>query len=206
MTQIFPSLVGLTYQVPRVPMWDNDVQQSISGKENRIAYWTYPRYSWEFNYSVLRALGAYTELQTLMGFYNSMQGKFTAFLYKDPDDYIVSSQGIGTGDASSTTFQLVKSFGGFVEPILAPDTSSTFNVYFGSSLQAASSYTVGAYSSGGASSGVLTFLSAPSSGTVITASFQYYYPCRFVEDSQTFTLNYLGVYSAESMKIISLKS
>lgn len=207
MTAFFPqNLVGLGYKIPRTVIWNTDVQESIAGLENRISYYIYPRYSWEFNFSILRSNNGYTELQNLLGFYNQMQGQFTAFLYKDPDDYIVSSQVIGTGDGSSTIFQLVKTFGSFIEPVIAPDTSSTFNVYFTSSLQAASSYTVSPYSSGSASSGVITFKTAPSSGTAINASFQYYYACRFNADKQAFSLNYSGAYSASKVTIESVKS
>lgn len=205
MTSIFPSLVGLGYKIPRTAIWDTDVQTAISGLNSRLSYFTYPNYSWEFSFSILRANNNYTELQTLLGFFNLMQGQFNAFLYKDPDDYIVSSQAIGTGDGSSTVFQLVKTFGSYIEPVLAPDTSSAFNVYFGSSLQAASSYTVNGYSSGSASSGVLVFKTAPSSGSAINASFQYYYPCRFNTDKQEFVLNYQGAYSASKLSIISVK-
>ena len=206
MTQIFPALVGITYKIHRQVIWDTDVQQAISGLENRLAYFTYPRYQYTVDFSILRSTGGFTELQTMLGFYNQMQGQFTAFFYKDPDDYIVSSQSIGVGDGVTSSFQLVKGFGGFIEPVLAPDTSSTFNVYFTSSIQAASSYTVSQYSSGSASSGVITFKTAPSSGTLINASFQYYYPCRFAADKQEFTLNYSGAYSASKMSFITLKS
>ncbi len=57
-----------------------------------------------------------------------MQGRAAfrdTFLYTDATDNTVIAQSIGTGNGSTTTFQLVRSFGGFVEPILAPNAVTT---------------------------------------------------------------------------------
>lgn len=203
-TAIFPTLRGLAFPVPREVVWDTNIQQNVSGKEVRIPYTTWPRYRWTFDFSVLTTTSSIADFQSLLGFYNLRQGSADSFLYKDPNDYTVSSQSIGTGDSSSTAFQLVKSYGSFIEPVLAPDTSSTINIYKNAVLQAASSYTINAW--GSSNPGRLTFGAAPSSGTLITADFQYYYPCRFDKDTQAFNLKYYQIYNAQRFTIISVKS
>lgn len=111
-------------------MFDTVVQKASSGKETRTALQTYPLWKWEVIYSLLRADSTNAEFQQLVGFFNNRQGMFDTFLYSDPDDYstLVNlnnvSQSLGTGTGSATAFQLVRSFGQFVEPVLSPNAVS----------------------------------------------------------------------------------
>ena len=98
--------------------------QAISGKETRIAKQTYPRWKWELTYNVLRSGASYGELQQLAGFFNARQGMFDTFLYQDADDSAVTGQTIATGDGATTAFQLIRTFGSFLEPVLAPNVVS----------------------------------------------------------------------------------
>jgi uncharacterized protein (TIGR02217 family) len=123
-SSVLPSLAGLGFDVVRTPVWDTEIQTAISGKETRIAYFTYPRWKWDLTYNVLRSSAAFTELQQLAGFFNARQGMFDAFLYQDADDNSVTAQTISTGDGATTAFQLIRAFGGFIEPILAPNALS----------------------------------------------------------------------------------
>src|SRR5271155_1719085 len=139
-TAILPSLAGLGFDVTRTPVWDTTVQQAISGKETRIARQTYPRWKWELSYNVLRSSASYGELQQLAGFFNARQGMFDTFLYQDADDNAVSAQVIGTGDGATTAFQFLRTFGGFIEPVLAYNVVST--VYLNGVAQSGSTYSV----------------------------------------------------------------
>ena len=127
-SSVFPTLAGLGWDVTRTPMFDTTIQQNISGKEVRIANQTFPRYQWELTFDVLRQGivhgTAYTEFSQLLGFYNARQGQFDTFLYTDVDDNTITGQAIGSGDGATTTFQLVRTFGAFIEPVLAPNTIS----------------------------------------------------------------------------------
>src|SRR5579862_7623363 len=125
---VFPTLAGLGWSVTRREMWSTRTQTAISGKETRVADWSYPRHQWTLTYDFLRqgnlSGATYAEFASLAGFFNLRQGSFDTFLYADPDDSSVTSQGIGIGDGTTTNFQLVRAFGGFVEPILAPNSVS----------------------------------------------------------------------------------
>jgi hypothetical protein len=131
-TAAFPSLPLIGFP-KRTPIWSNRKPVAISGKETAIADWSYPRWQWDYSVEGLRQAGAnqqvstfqggvWSEFATLAGFYNLRNGGFDSFLYTDPDDNTVAGQGLGSGDGTTTAFQLVRAFGGFSEPIWAPNT------------------------------------------------------------------------------------
>lgn len=205
-TAILPSLAGLGFDVVRSPKWDTVVQQSVSGKETRLARQTYPRWSWDLVYNVLRSASAYTELQQLAGFFNARQGKFDTFLYQDADDNCVTGQQVATGDGITTHFQLIRSFGGFVEPMLAPDLAAVFNVYIGGVLQNSGVATTVWGGGNSQGPGVLLFTTPPASGAVITADFSYYFPVRMSADSISFSMFLSGCYKTRKFGFISVKN
>jgi hypothetical protein len=132
------------------------VQQAISGKETRIARQTYPRYKYALAMNLLRSSAAYqsSEYQYIIGFFNSLLGSFDTFLYQDADDNSVTSQTIGTGDNTATAFQLIRSFGSFIEPVLAPNVVSA--VYLnGTSIPSAGYSAPGAATLGSSANGSL---------------------------------------------------
>lgn len=113
---VFPSLPGLSIEVSRYPVWESTVQTSVSGRSLGITNQTYPRYRYKLAFEFLRS-GAKQELEALVALFNRMRGRADTFLYLDEDDNSVVSQQIGIGDGSTTSFQLLRSLGGFVEPI-----------------------------------------------------------------------------------------
>jgi Conserved hypothetical protein 2217 (DUF2460) len=122
---VFPELPGLVYPVIKQPMWSNKIQTSTSGKETRTSFWSYPVWDYKISYDFLRS-GIQAEMQTLIGFFNSRQGNYDSWLFNDPDDNSVSFQSLGTGDGSTTAFQLLRTLGGFTEPVsLLPTQSPT---------------------------------------------------------------------------------
>lgn len=121
---VFPTLSGLEWPVTRTPVFDTVVQTSVSGKETRLAFQTTPRWKWEVSFSILRADSVNVEFQNLVGFFNSRQGMFDSFLYTDANDNTVSAQNIAIGTGALSNFQLVRTFGAFLEPVLAPNVVS----------------------------------------------------------------------------------
>lgn len=183
-TQVFPTLAGKGYDILRTPIWNTITSQNISGKEDRISLQTYPRYQWDLVFNFLRSDSTNLEFQSLLGFYNARNGSFDSFLYSDPDDYTITGQQIGTGNGSTLTYQLVKTLGGFVEPIYAPHTVSKVYV---DGVDQVGYWTVSNW--GTTTPGIVTFSGghAPANTKAITADFTYYYPCRFVDDKIAFS-------------------
>ncbi|HEV8015213.1 MAG TPA: DUF2460 domain-containing protein [Stellaceae bacterium] len=204
-TSVFPTLVGLGWSATRREIWKTRSQEAISGKETRIADWSYPRHQWTLGFDFLRqgALSgtAYSEFAQLAGFFDLRQGMFDSFLYADPDDNAVTAQAIATGDGATTGFPLVRGFGGFVEPILAPNVVS--HVYLGGVVQSPSSYSVSAW--GATTPGLITFTAAPGSGVAISADFSFYFPCRFAADQMDFEKFMASLYAAKKVMFQSIK-
>ena len=206
-TQVFPTLTGQNWDIERRPYWNNIVQEAESGKETRLAKWTFPRWEWSFGYMGLRQGtvhgAAYTEMAQLAGFYNARQGRFDSFLYTDSDDNAVAGQSLGLGNGTTASFQLVRAFGGFVEPVLAPNVVSKVYV---DGVDNTAYVTVNNW--GSSSPGVITFAGGhiPTTGQVITADFSYYWPCRFSEDNIAFNKFISNIYEGKRFSIISLKN
>jgi len=196
-TAVFPSLPGLTFPVKRTEIWKSRVQESISGKEVRIADWSYPRHQWELTYELLRGAPSFAERQVLQGFFNLRQGQFDPFLYSDADDYAVTGQSLGLGDGETAIYQLVAAVGGFVEPILAPNVVTA--VKLNGAALASNAYSVDP------ATGRLSLVSPPGAGVSITADFSYYFRCRFLEDTMDFEKFMSQLWQAKSVKFISLK-
>ena len=127
-TQVFPSLVGLTWKRIRAPNWETINQEAVSGFETRIALRPQPKWTWKMDFSYLGTgtLGQITntDWNTLVGFYNARQGMYDSFLLTEPDDSTITGQTIGAGTGSLATFQMIRTLGGFTESILAPNTVS----------------------------------------------------------------------------------
>jgi uncharacterized protein (TIGR02217 family) len=211
MTATFPTLPGLGWSVSKAPRFATRIQRAVSGRELRVVDQPNPIWTWTLTYSMLRDQNdtrapsgpgvGYDELRTLMGFFLQQQGTFQPFLFDDPTDDHASAQAIGTGDGSTTVFQLVRTMGaalpsgGFAEPITAPNTVST--IYFDGVRQDASGYSVDG------TTGLVTFSSPPPSGQLVTADFTYFFRVRFADDTADFE-NFL--YQLWSLKQIKLQS
>jgi len=207
-TAIFPALPGLGWSVAKAPRFATRTQKAISGRELRVIDQVNPVWTWTLTYEILRdkhdtrgpgGLGAgFDELRTLAGFFLQQQGAFGTFLFDDPTDDSVLAQSIGTGNSSTTIFQLVRNFGGFSEPIVAPNVVAS--IYFNGVLQSSSGYAVDA------ATGLVTFTAPPPNGQAITADFTYYFRVRFADDTAEFENFMYQLWSLKQVKLQSVLS
>ena len=185
---IFPVLAGLGWSVKKTPTFKTLVGQAVSGMEVRQALMQFPLWEFELTYEILRDNPAqqnptapYNELKTLGGFYLARQGMFDDFLFDDVTDDTVTSQSFGTGDGATTNFQLVRSWGGFSEPVMNPNVIT--GVYDNGTPvtqgSGAGKYTVN-------STGLITFGTAPAATHVLSWTGTFYYRCRFASDTTEF--------------------
>ena len=196
MTAIFPALPGLTWSVSKQPRFATRIQRAVSGRELRALDQPNPIWTWTLSYSLLRAGGGYDELRTLMGFFLDQQGAFESFLYADPSDDSVTGQALGTGDGSRTAFQLVRTMGGFAEPVTAPNAVT--DVYVNGVVQSVGSYSVDA------DTGLVTFETPPPAGEAVSADFTYYFRVRFVDDTAEFENFMFQLWSLRQVKLQSV--
>lgn len=176
---VFPTLPGVKWGVLRQPVFNTTVKPSVSGREYRAANMTYPRYLYRLSYEFLRdKRSGVDELRTLVGFFSQRRGRFDSFLYTDPDDNAVTDESFGTGNGSTTAFQLFRSFGGFIEPIFDVNGAATIKKA-GVTQTLTTHYTISA-------TGVVTFVTAPANGAALTWSGSYYWRVRFERDEAEF--------------------
>ena len=92
---VFPADVrGLGYTVMKSPEWATIVQQGPQKDETRIGQQNNPTWHIQLIYNYIKDTPVdpyagnndWTDLQTLMGFYNQQKGKLTPFLFDDPKD------------------------------------------------------------------------------------------------------------------------
>lgn len=174
---VFPDLPGADIKVRKTPIWNTRIQTAVSGRELRTAYYSYPLYKISLSFNFLRA-GAEAELQNLVGFFNARKGSFDSFLYTDPIDHTVAAQSFGVGDGANIKFQLVRAFGGNVEPVM--NLNGAPALYRDNSpLTPGTDYSID-------SLGMVTFVTAPPSGHALTWDGAYYYRVRFERDTTDF--------------------
>lgn len=204
-TQVFPTLLGLTFDIERTMQWNTQVQETISGKETRLGYWSAARYTWSLTFEFLRASTSFNEFQNLWGFLSARQGRFDSFLYTDDTDNATTGQQLGVGDSTVRAFQLLRRFGGssgIIEPVLAPNTVTKVTVA-GSSVSS-TQFSVGQW--GSTVPGMITFSTfAPSVAQSVTADFSYYFPCRCDQDVGSFVEFMSKLWENKKLIIKSIK-
>ena len=135
----FPTLAGQGWSVHKKPTFASLVASHVSGREVRDPLYANPIWQFELTFDGLDGataaeyggLGAHS-LQSLMGLFLQCQGQFGSFLYVDPTDYLATSQAVGVGDGTTTSFALSRTLGGFTEPV--GWVTSIANVYLSGAL------------------------------------------------------------------------
>lgn len=183
-SSVFPSsLPGLAWNVSMAPAFSTTIKKAVSGRELRASFMAYPLWSFTLSYEFLRDGSRGTDLDTLVGFFLSMKGQYDSFLFTSPADSTVTAMPFGTGNASTTAFQLTRSFGAggftFVEPV--QNINGAPSIYINGALKTVTSdYTIN-------STGIVTFTSAPANAAALTWTGSFYYRCRFLQDSAEFS-------------------
>lgn len=194
---VFPVIPGLLWDVGKRPVWRTQIQSAVSGKELRAAYMSYPLYQFSLSYEFLRADAVNAELQQIMGFFNARNGSYDSFLYSDPTDSVTTDESFGTGNGVATQFQLVRAMGGFAEPVQNLNGVPVIKVA-GVAKTAGTDYTIG-------STGLVTFAAAPSNGSALTWTGNFYYRVRFMQDMADFSNFVYQLWTLKRLEFQSVK-
>ncbi len=191
----FPTLPGISWPVKRSPLWKTVVQTAISGRESLLGQWSVPRWAIEVPFEFLRAGQQYQEWQTLVGFYNQVKASpAQTFLFYDTYDGQAIDQDFGQGDGVTTTWQLTRALGGFVEPVVAPQGQPVITI----GGVATTAFTLG-------SGGRVTFDVAPAAGTQLQWSGPYDWLCRFDKDQLDFENYMFNYWRCKSVTFTTVK-
>ena len=177
-----------------------------SGREERNARWAHSRRRYDAAYGIRRA----DDLAAVIAFFEARNGRLHGFRWKDWGDYRSGlpsgpvtpiDQALGTGDGDTTTFHLVKRYESgaqaWVRRIVKPDAGTVRVARAG--VEATSGWSVDA------TTGVVSFASAPAAGVLVTAGFEFDVPVRFDTDrlDVTWDLDRLG--SIASIPLVEVR-
>lgn len=193
-TDIFPTLRGLGYTVGKSPTFNTSDRQSPNLKSVRNAFAQHAAWDFKLEFEFLEddqgnpnvALGT-TDYRYLTGFFIQQRGKYGDWLFKDPDDYIVTlnnmqryTDGLTAGDGVTTEFWFARTMGPAIEPIGQVDVAATYQIYVAGVLQTAGvNYTFNAPNR-------VTFAVAPAAVATVKWTGQFYFVCHFLEDAADF--------------------
>ena len=206
---LFPDLSGLSWEYTVAPGFSTGIQQSTGGREVRAAYWSAPLWKISLTYNYLHDdsshvdQNGYSELQQLVGFFLARQGSFDSFLLdlaqltRKPLDSTVSGQPIGTGDGSTTSFQIVRNVAGYLEQVQNPAGQSATVYVAGVKKTQGTDYTI--------ANGIVTFAVAPANGAAITADFQWLWRVRFAQDSSEFDNFMYQLWECKKVDLLSVR-
>lgn len=194
---VFPDLQGLSPKVKKTAVWSGRVQQSVGGRELRSTYYSYPLWRFALTFEILRTRQAADELALLAGFFNARRGTLESFLFDDKSDNHVQNQSLGRAKGNQTRVRLVRSYGGFVEPVLAPKAGIEVRVE-GRLKTEGRDYSL-------APDGVLVFQTALPQGAEVVWSGGFYRRVRFLSDSLDLEQLYPGLWTAKKVEFQTVK-
>jgi len=181
------------------------IVELASGDEERNASWANSRRRYDAAYGVRRA----DDLATVVAFFEARSGRLYGFRWKDWGDYksclpsqtpAATDQAIGTGDGTTTAFQLVKAYTSGSQTwmrMITKPVAGTVTVALGGAVQN-TGWSVDT------TTGLITFTTAPANGAAITAGFEFDVPVRFDTDQLDVTHDIERLGSITSIPLIQV--
>lgn len=195
---VFPTLKGVAWDWTKKPEFTTLKHTSALGIEKSLSLRPYPRWTFGLSYNFLIDQNKPTDdIQQIVGFYLNRYGSHDDFLYLDPTDCIVSKQIFGSGDGSTTSFQLCRTYGKFVEPVIGLVNKP--KIYVGETAETAVEVTDFQWTTKGAIE-----IEAPASNKNLYWSGDFYYRCKFTEDESEYTAIATGFWTADSIEFKSV--
>jgi hypothetical protein len=194
----FPAIDTRAWAVKLSPMFSTGSALHVSGREVRAAKYAAPLWSIELTYDVLRMASPNAELQAIIGFFEQSRGEDAPFYVEPTPLSPVIAELIGTGDGATTTFAFSVSIG---SATVAPANVAAAAVYLGGVAQ-----------SGGFTLSTtplapsLTFATPPAPGVLVAADFNWFFLCRFDDDSEDVEEFMAQLYALGSLKLRTVRS
>lgn len=186
---VFPALPTMAWNNEKRQIWDVTVQKSGSKRRKTLCQQAYPEWELQCSYTALND----DDVKKAAGFFAMVKGSHTPFLWLDMEDYKETNVRIGTGNGTTTEFQLLRNLGGyFVEPARDPIPNTLIVFINGNEAEITL-----------LDDGWVQFAASPEVGTVITASFHYYWRVAFADDGLSWTNFWYGYYSLKTIKLVS---
>lgn len=190
-TPVFPALT-MGWSVRKMPTTATLQATSVQGIERRATRQAYPLWEFEVTFEVLREetqnnpvyapTSPHTEFAQISGLFLACLGAYGEFYFEDLDDNSRSSVPIGGGNDVSTDFLVYTTYfsGAYTMAEPVGGIKSIDAVFFNGTPIGSGNYSIGS------DKRAIHFLSPPASGVDITASYHFYFRCRFTEDKQDY--------------------
>jgi uncharacterized protein (TIGR02217 family) len=182
-----------------------EIVTQSSGHEERNTRWAQSRR----RYNAGLGVRSVDDLHQVLTFFEARRGRLHAFRWKDHADFkscppsqAVSAldQQIGTGDGSTTGFQLIKNYadvaGDYQRIISKPVTGSVMVAVNG---------VVDASVIIDDVTGIVTFQTAPASGATISAGFEFDVPVRFDTDRMEINLSHFEAGQIPDVPVVEVR-
>jgi hypothetical protein len=134
-----------------------------------IAQAPYPIWHFEFNVPFLRGRlsDPTSAVSIVMGVIAAMKGRADTFLFDVPNDRTVHRAQFGTGDGTTTAFQITRPIGGAAQADIIQNFNGAPQIFINGTLQT-SGYTIDSF-------GAITFSTAPAANAVLVWSGNFYF-------------------------------
>ena len=190
----FPS--DISYGAVGGPVYSTDIVTTFSGHEQRNSNWQNAR----AKYNVASGVKTESQWQALIAFFRARRGKAVGFRFKDWGDYKAINQQIGVGNGSNKIFQLSKIYASGSAAVareIKKPVSGTVKIYVNSVLQGSPAINH--------TTGVVTLVTAPANGTIVTADFEFDVPVRFDTDELSLSLDSYDAANWSSIPLIEVR-
>jgi uncharacterized protein (TIGR02217 family) len=192
--------------------FSTDVLTALTGREQRVRNWATCRGKGDVGYALRQITDVSDQInyiKQVVAIHMAHHGKERPFRFRDPSDYTTTTERFGTGDGSTTTFQLTKSYDpsqlilstagpySYVRDILLP-VASGIQIFNNAVIVSGSDYTLTALG------GTVAFNTAPANGHALTWTGSFDLPVRFDTDVLALKLNSLRHAQIGSIPIIEV--
>ena len=179
------------------PGFRNTIIVNGAGYEQRIVHWQTARARYNVGYGIKN----WTDLRTVLALFRNAQGRAHGFRYRDPLDYEIAGQEIGTGDGAEVAFQIVKDYsvtGQAYRRTIRKPVAGTVVVYLDGAPQG-SGWAVDT------ATGIVTFDTAPGAGVAVSVDCEFHVPVRFDHDELQVNLANFNVGDAPNINLVELR-
>ncbi|MCD7059498.1 DUF2460 domain-containing protein [Pelagibacterium xiamenense] len=161
-----------------------DVVTLASGREERNARWAHARRRYNAGYGIKSR----ADMLVVLDFFEERRGRFHSFRWRDALDFSSAADGgapsmgdqvLGTGDGTTTAFQLRKRYGAGFDPYwrtITKPVSGSVSVAVNGVALGMEGFAVDT------ATGIVTLDPAPPAGAQVTAGFTFDVPVRFDTD------------------------
>lgn len=195
--QQFPP--NISYGSKGGPGFSTTVFISDSGAEQRNINWQDAR----ARYDVSHGIKDIDDMDAILAFFYNVKGMAIGFRYKDWADYQLVDEPIGTGDASETVFQIIKTYTvgseDYVRDIKKIVDGTLVVKVDGVTQTLTTDYTVNI------NTGVITFVLPVPLNDVVTVTCEFDVPVRFDTDQMDITQEAWRLETWDSIPLVELK-